>query len=285
MIRLCLALLIVLSPSAFAEAPDTIIIPHDTHFEAGVECADCHDGAAVVANPSLNLYPTMEACEGCHDIEDDENCDMCHSNVDNAGDYLRHQYTVLFSHGPHLAKEASCTACHGDPAMAQPSFPGKPDCRKCHTTVDDYQDCRMCHASGFELRPVDHGPAWINTHGADARFDQQSCSQCHTENTCQECHAGDNVRPRSHTLNYAYNHALDARGKTIDCITCHADPDFCSSCHAANRIMPSDHSSAGWLGMTDGGRHATEGLFDLESCIACHSAGAEDPTCAQCHRR
>ena len=117
----------------------------------------------------------------------------------------------------------------------------------------------------------------------EARIDEDSCSRCHTRSSCQQCHAGDNVRPRSHPLNFAFNHALEARGNSLECAGCHYEPEFCSGCHVAERILPANHSEAGWLDMNGGGRHATEGMFDMESCIACHGAGAGEPSCARCH--
>jgi hypothetical protein len=270
---------------ATADEPDTIIFPHDLHFEAEVECLLCHEGVDESATPADTHFPEMDVCGDCHDIDSEDNCALCHSNVDEAGDYHRRQYKALFPHAPHVTAEMKCAACHGDPALPRPAYPGKPDCRVCHDTADDYAGCAMCHTADMPLRPADHDQAWINLHGAEARFDQASCAACHSETTCQECHGGDNVRPRSHELNYEFNHALDARGKEMECATCHSDPDYCASCHAAQRIYPTDHSQTGWVNMTDGGRHATEGLFDIESCIACHSAGAQEPSCAQCHGR
>lgn len=271
---------------AAAAEPDAIIFPHDLHFEAGVDCATCHGDLTAAAAEARSLRPEMATCGECHDVDDDKNCGLCHANVDEAGDYPRRSYgAARFAHGPHLDRGLDCAVCHGAAAAARPTIPAKPDCRKCHETADDYADCGLCHAPGFVLRPAGHGPDWMSHHGAEARFDDMACAQCHSQTTCQECHAGDNVRPRSHALNYAFNHALDARGNAMDCATCHAEPRFCSDCHAAQHILPSDHSAAGWLSLSGGGRHASEGLFDIESCIACHDAGSQDPTCARCHGR
>lgn len=266
------------------DAPDRIVIPHGTHFENDVTCLDCHDGVEVSASAEEMFRPDMDTCGDCHEVDDDETCDMCHTNVDEAGDYPGLAYGAgKFPHAAHVERGMECAACHGDPALDQPLLPGKPDCRACHETADDYGDCRTCHTPAFELTPVSHDLTWVNAHGPMAREDQTSCAQCHTETSCQECHAGDNVRPRSHTLNYEWDHALDARTGATQCYTCHQDPDYCTSCHAASQILPRSHSQAGWLNGSDGGRHAIDGVFEMENCVACHSAGAEAPTCARCH--
>lgn len=268
---------------AFGQA-DHIVFPHDLHFENEVACVDCHDGATASTVAADRLLPDMDVCGDCHDIDDDETCDMCHTNVDEAGDYPTAMYgAALFGHAGHLDRGMTCDRCHGDPAAARPAMPAKPDCRSCHETADDYADCRLCHAEKKDLIPTSHGATWINGHGLSARDDQALCSQCHTESTCQECHAGDNVRPRSHQLNYAFEHALDARGNEMQCAVCHQDPTYCSSCHAAEQVLPTDHSQSGWVSSSGGGRHATEGIFNLESCISCHDGGTAEPSCARCH--
>lgn len=270
--------------SAAAQPPDAIVMPHDVHFAADVECAVCHEGVAESRTPGASFRPGMDACAACHDVEDGDTCAMCHTNVDEAGDYPRRPYGAgRFVHAPHVTGDGTCVACHGDPAGAARPLPGKPDCRACHATADGYADCRLCHADGQDLVPGDHAGAWDARHGAFARADQASCALCHTRATCQECHAGDNVRPRSHTLDFAYRHAGLARGSELECAACHTEPEYCVSCHAAQRVLPDSHSRVGWVRAADGGRHAQEGAFAVESCIACHGDGPAAPACAACH--
>jgi len=281
---LLILLLSLVAASVLAEQPDRIIFPHDIHFAEEITCDNCHEGAAASNAATDRLLPEMDVCADCHDVEDDTECSQCHTNVDEAGEYERPIYgAARFAHAPHLVGDLTCSACHGEPAAAQPALPGKPDCRVCHETADDYGDCRLCHAAEQSLRPASHSTTWTNGHGLLAREDQGLCYQCHTETTCQECHAGDNVRPRSHRLNYAFDHSIEARGNEMQCATCHQEPTYCSNCHIAERVLPMDHSQGGWVNLSDGGRHAIEGLFSLENCIACHDTGAAEPSCAQCH--
>lgn len=281
---LIITLLCLAGAAAAQDGPDTIIFPHGFHFENDAACLDCHDGVEASVTADDVFRPDMDACADCHEVDDDETCTMCHTQPDEAGDYEALIYgAALFSHAAHMGAGMECAACHGDPAADQPLLPGKADCRICHETAEDYGDCRLCHASGTELLPVSHDAAWSAHHGIVARDDQDRCAQCHTQTTCQECHAGDNVRPRSHPLNYAFSHAMDARSNSMECAVCHEDPRYCTACHLAERVLPTSHSQTGWVNGGDGGRHAQDGVFEIESCIACHDGGEASPACAACH--
>jgi len=270
--------------TAAADLPDSITIPHDVHQANDVECAMCHEGVAESQSAADSFRPSMDVCANCHDVEDDGTCSMCHANVDEAGDYPARVFAApKFAHAPHVAAGLACATCHGDPEEAARPIPGKAECRACHATADDYADCRMCHADGADLRPATHVAGWDVRHGAEARLDQAACALCHTRSTCQECHAGDNVRPRTHPLNFAFEHAARARGNELECAVCHTEPEFCTACHAANRVLPASHSQVGWVRASDGGRHAVDGAFEMESCVACHSDGPSAPTCVACH--
>lgn len=266
-----------------AAGPDRILIPHATHADAGVACADCHAAAADSRRADDRLLPDMDVCANCHDVADEAGCATCHTNVDEAGSTTRAAYPAQkFSHAAHAARGLACDACHGDPA-AEPRLPAKRDCRACHATADGGADCRLCHDDGLELRPDTHGALWAGRHGAAARTDEAACALCHTQGDCQQCHVGDDLRPRVHPLDFEFGHAMRARNREQECATCHGEPEFCSSCHVERNVLPDSHSRAGWVRLPDGGRHAVDGVFELESCIACHDDGRGAPTCAACH--
>jgi hypothetical protein len=86
-------------------------------------------------------------------------------------------------------------------------------------------------------------------------------------------------------LGYAFNHALEANANEILCVSCHEDQEFCTSCHAAEGVVPKNHSRADWVRVVGGGGHAEEAQFNMEGCVACHDAGSEDPLCVRCHER
>jgi hypothetical protein len=160
----------------------------------------------------------------------------------------------------------------------------KAECRGCHQTAAGLTDCGFCHGPGESRRPASHVPGYLAFHGADAHADQASCENCHAQSDCQDCHSGDNVRPRSHGVHFAFDHALEARGHESDCAVCHQEPEFCASCHLAERVFPRSHSRGDWLLFTpEGGRHAEEARLNLETCVACH--GSDEPVCADCHGR
>ena len=96
-----------------------------------------------------------------------------------------------------------------------------------------------------------------------------------------------------HGLNFRFLHSLEARGKGSDCLVCHEldSGDFCAQCHnpaGDEGLRPAWHGGADWGAQaavvgTGGGRHAELARQDMESCVACHDVGGEDPVCLLCH--
>jgi hypothetical protein len=268
-----------------AVQPDRIIAAHPVHASNTVPCETCHAAATSRAG-SDNQLPAMDVCGDCHAVTDAQQCGTCHTRPDEPGPAPRRTTLAQkFPHATHLDAGMECATCHGATDAAEPQLPTMALCRTCHATASGGADCALCHAASETLRPASHTTNWSAFHTTPARLDQASCGDCHTEQDCQDCHAGDNVRPRVHPLNYDFNHALDARSGDVTCTACHEDPQYCQACHLAQRIMPENHSRADWVVAAGGGRHAEEGNLDLESCVFCHDAGAAAPVCAQCHGR
>ena len=277
------AVLLVVSLQA-RDAKPALKPMHTVHATNGLDCSTCHEAASTSQRAADLLLPQKETCAQCHDVNDTAQCALCHVDAETPAGYApRIVVAQNFPHQVHLENGMECAACHTGVGMAEPVLPEKASCRTCHTTASQASDCRVCHAAGEQLRPASHGPQFLQLHALQASWDQSRCSNCHTETDCQECHNGDNIRPRSHPLNFSFDHVLEARAKEISCSTCH-ESEFCSDCHAAQRVLPSDHSQASWL-LTEGGRHAEAGRFDMESCAACHESGSSAPTCARCHGR
>jgi hypothetical protein len=268
------------------EEVDPIRFDHALHAENDVECDVCHEGAASSTSGKDVLLPAMDVCADCHDVEDESACTTCHTNEEYEGYPKRPLAVANFSHKAHIDQGMECGTCHpveeGSGESAQPALPTMTQCRTCHETASRQTDCANCHGPEETLKPADHGPQFVNLHGISASFNEVSCADCHTQTDCQDCHNGNNVRPRTHPLNYMFNHALDARSKEVECATCHMDYTFCADCHTAQRIMPQNHSQAGWVSFSGGGgQHAIEGKFDMEQCMACHDTST--PVCAGCH--
>ena len=50
---------------------------HMLHAEQ-MDCADCHTNVPQSTKLSDRLLPEKEICAECHDVEDEDNCDLCH---------------------------------------------------------------------------------------------------------------------------------------------------------------------------------------------------------------
>jgi hypothetical protein len=280
---LCAIVLIALAHPAAGESG--LIFDHALHVDdMGLECQDCHAGVADSVNLLERYRAGKPACGDCHDLGDVDTCGTCHLDADEPAGYASAPVGVdLFSHAAHAGR-MECDSCHGG-APEYAGAPVKSDCRTCHQTVANYEDCGLCHSAGQRYVPETHqSDNWANWHGIRAGSNTDDCMLCHVQDSCQQCHAGDNVRPRSHPLNYEFNHSVDARVNRIECEVCHTEPAYCEECHSGYGIIPLNHAEPGW---TNGSVHGPEALFDIQSCIACHDAGEAVPaTCAGsgCHK-
>lgn len=275
-----------------AQDADLLLFSHEYHVEEEeMACADCH-AVSESKSGTDNLLPAMDVCADCHDVEDEDNCNQCHSNIESAGIATRTiEYSPLFSHQTHMNAELECATCHGEVAGIElgrhMAIPDMMQCMDCHHSKDVENECATCHAPGERIKPLNHDLVFIETHGdISANFVSvmgKNCATCHKTEFCQDCHEGENVERLTHPLNFEFTHALSAQGKERNCFTCHEDRDYCSSCHIENNVLPYNHV-AGWTNTIpgDGGRHRIEAMIDLENCMSCHENNA-DQICGQCH--
>jgi hypothetical protein len=297
-------LLLSLAPS-WAQAP----FSHRYHIEEeSLKCADCHE-AARSAQSADDLNPGEEACLDCHDP----------GTVQMEWPVAEREY--FFSHRQHgAALDLECADCHGAVARMEAPGPGAlpamDQCMTCHNGLAAPRDCASCHATDRALLlPASHQPGWKEGHGQVARLADNSCLPCHAVSDCQECHEGallhevaalrqtpfaselegsrGTILQRVHGLNYRFWHALEARAKGSDCLTCHEldAGDFCADCHNPAQdqgLRPLWHGGPDWGALaggvgTGGGRHAELARRDLENCVSCHDQAGEDPSCLLCH--
>jgi hypothetical protein len=107
-----------------------------------------------------------------------------------------------------------------------------------------------------------------------------TCSGCHAQTFCADCHAGENKR-RFHPANFAMRHSADAYGRETNCASCHNTEAFCRDCHregglaSRGRLDVAFHTAQP-LWLLQHGRAARQGL---ESCASCH----EQRDCMACH--
>jgi len=166
-------------------------------------------------------------------------------------------------------------------------------------------------------RPSSHDDGWLDAHGAASTAGD--CASCHTEDSCENCHAGGATQTGIHPAGYLVIHGGDALADSSSCTSCHTTTRFCTGCHTemelagTNRSRPPAGVSvhpADWLEPDALINHATEARGDLLSCAGCHDGDscmtchidvnphgtefldrcasvleAAEPTCASCHTR
>jgi len=302
---------------------------HQFHVkEAGVACVDCHGNASTSLKASDNLLAKMEACKSCHEEQLSSNCTYCHLSSDSTSYVasLNPSREILFSHQKHISDEkVECENCHTvldkTDANIGDLVPSMATCATCHNDKKATNECGTCHTDLAALRPKDHNRTdFVREHKQSARLNDAKCGTCHTEETCVDCHNGtelvkvdvpgrDLVSQRAprllaidrgqgmrlskmHDLNFKFTHGIAAKGKALDCQTCHSYNKFCSPCHQAGGnvnqevFKPVSHSIAGFVTIgvgSSGGEHARLAKRDIESCAACHSADGTDAVCMTCH--
>ncbi len=312
---------------ASADTPG-IKFSHKFHVqESGIACADCHVKAAASVLASEGLRPDHTNCESCHAEQIENSCTTCHVGDDplSYAAKIAPVRELVFSHKQHLDQGAECTTCHaGLDQMETPvgeHVPTMSTCNTCHEGAKATDACEACHTNLAALRPVEHNRTdFIREHKKVAQRMDANCASCHTEETCQDCHNGEDLYrvnvpgqdrqtphgPRVfgisrgqgqtilkvHDLNFRFTHGIAAKGKSAECQTCHDNQDFCSSCHLSGGnvtqevFRPAGHDAPGFKTFgrgSGGGTHASLAKRDIESCASCHDPNGADPTCVTCH--
>lgn len=303
---------------------DILKFSHQKHLLAGVDCAQCHNAGESTAATD-RILPTHNECQACHEDEINEKCTMCHTGEDNMQALPNPVREINFNHQLHVNGQAvACETCHkglDKTDYAGPeNLPSMATCVTCHDNSKAPKQCEICHLNTASLRPASHDVAnFKREHGRVMNlrtFDAQ-CQNCHTEQSCADCHDGTNLTTLSfgnktgmlsprvsgndkpevlkgemvHSINYRFTHGIEAKGKAIECQTCHNDQQFCSDCHMSGSValggtVPTSHEGVGFttIGVgSGGGRHAQLAKRDIQSCMSCHDVEGGDPTCITCH--
>jgi len=88
---------------------------HARHVEEGLECADCHAGAADSDAPGM---PRQEQCMLCHqDLDQEKPPEKQVASLFAGAEFkalhaARLPSESIFSHRRHVAAGAACTECH-----------------------------------------------------------------------------------------------------------------------------------------------------------------------------
>jgi len=252
---------------------DGILFSHRKHLDTGLYCPACHSNVETSAASTDNNIPALDMCGSCHDP------------IPVVALRVSLEREVIFSHSGHLQDAAACTLCHslaGEDADARMQLPSMATCISCHQSREQTEECSGCHTKlgSPELLPKSHTRIWIQTHGDDARLDEDYCANCHDQAFCQDCHQGDDIVPRPHRRNWIHTHSVGARKGIWDCGDCHeVVSDFeCVSCHQSPQGRPVSHRRGGWLR-----RHEDEAEMNIAACATCHLNMGSDPLCLLCH--
>lgn len=156
------------------------------------------------------------------------------------------------------------------------------NCGECHKQ----SFCLDCHSGGgidakletdaarLNYIPKSHRSDFISIHPIKALDNPQSCTRCHDQKYCNECHGRfpkGGMRIRSHLMGATGidsskfgDHAIEARRNLQSCASCHPDGDVCIQCHSSGQVRPHPKSwKAGNF------RERTDGKV----CRKCHLPG------------
>ncbi len=256
---------------------------HVTENEMG--CDECHGEPG---QPSFSAI-SHETCLDCHDEPEAEEiaaetCGMCHQEkqlavfalpeteeADAAYEVDKVPARNIFVHTEALAGQ--CTDCHEyllDENLDAVPMLERSDVlairQKAHASG---QECITCHVDMDPgIPPASHDVAWTKRHGRFSMQDDASCSVCHTQDSCMDCH--NVMQPVSHnTMFRTRTHGTLAAWNRDSCQVCHEE-DSCTSCHAMTR--PRSHNA----------RWGAAG-FKPTHCIGCHDTSTPGDGCATCH--
>lgn len=147
---------------------------HDEHINLfGFECTDCHSDESCVkchdssegevaeaAGDKIESEETHEFCTNCHDVEDEADCGLCHTNK------IKAPFDHAKRSGFSLAK-----------------YHNKVVCKNCHGENKNFKNisknCKSCHKN-WSLENFNHKVTGI------------SLDEDHIENDCEDCHKNNN---------------------------------------------------------------------------------------------
>ena len=119
-------------------------------------------------------------CAGCHTKQ--SFCTSCHQG---AGERRYHPFDFVARHpSESFARETNCTSCHNTEVF----------CRSCH------RDGAGIAAGSNRRSGAAHSgqPLWLLQHGEAARRDMTSCTSCHQQTDCMQCHSSVGRRINPH---------------------------------------------------------------------------------------
>ena len=261
-----------------------------------------HDDPTFLAGPGVaghadGVRQDLARCATCHT---QDRCVACHVSP-AVDEILAMPAAPPAMDQPEWGSEYPRPATHGAAEWLTTHAPGTDgplECSTCHTS----DDCASCHlepmpdvvaalparaetrAPGTMLQthaPATHrSPFFTTTHATLAAAEPSTCSTCHTETYCVDCHDGP-PGGGYHEPRFVARHQAEAFGRAEECATCHSTAAFCRECHQESGLGSTGRLGAGyhdaeplWLL-----RHGQAARQSLESCASCH----QQRDCVQCH--
>ncbi len=270
---------------------------------ACVVCFTCHNGLRE-ANERKDVPKSTCVAAGCHEKRNFV------VGADIANDISTASRAIRFAHNSHLKRRGlnnQCVGCHaGAVNQNKDRYPPMSTCLRCHQDAFDKANCALCHEPQdlSKLLPqtfMRHDEAWLRRHGVAASARERTCRQCHTEQSCKDCHdvtqtMGVEIRrPEAidshfvHPADFVTRHAIEARSQSTACARCHA-PATCDSCHVQRGVSPNGYGAANphppaWVGSNTSSPdfHGRAARRELLSCAGCHDQGPAT-NCIFCHK-
>ncbi len=297
----------------FGPPRDQLKSPHERHKKGDVECLACHESIFDSESLATVDLPKEAKCFECHKEEKkNKQCDFCHTQPSAPLTHAPKERHLIMNHKKHLEmKELSenCTACHKafpEPGEVKNVSPPMETCLECHEHQEQFDQgrCEVCHddLSRFALRPLSsfsHQGDFLRGHAELGRSRPGSCSTCHDQRFCTDCHArtvATRVEVRFpelvdrltiHRGDFLARHSVEQRSDPALCARCHST-SFCSDCHTRSGLSPTGTPglSPHGAGINDRASrefHGRQARTDIVSCAACHDQGAQS-NCVTCHR-
>ena len=139
-------------------------------------------------------------CASCHA---QRYCADCH-----AGERVTRRYhaaNFVSTHAPQAyRRETDCSSCHSTEAF----------CRDCHRQTGLAAKSNVRSTVFHNAQPL-----WLIQHGRAARQDLKSCTTCHQQTYCMQCHSdlGSRINPHGPGFDAA---RMSAKNPQL-CLTCH----------------------------------------------------------------
>jgi hypothetical protein len=253
---------------------------HYVHVtDNGMDCDECHGEAGEASFNALS----HDTCIDCHDEPEaeeinTETCGYCHQEkqvpllmLESMEEAPAEVSRQIFVHTDALSDR--CLDCHGD--LMDESYSSVPELSRGEVLQireeahNSGEDCLTCHIDMDRYRePADHDLLWMKRHGLFGIQLDASCSVCHSEDSCKECHSV--MQPMSHNNMFRLRtHGVEAAWDRQACILCHEE-DSCTSCHS--QASPRSHR----------GRWSASGKYPTH-CFGCHTSATAGEGCVVCH--